>query len=308
MESKIEKIKSYLTTINTEYDIISEDLVDIVHDLIVNHKIPEIKDDTDSLLILYLSYYYYNDDTNKLKYLLMAVEKNNVSAMSYLGYYYGEKKDFDNMIKYYLIGVNFGCAICMNNIAYYYSDHNDYTNTVKYYLMAIKNGSHYAIYNLALYYEKEKDYDNMLKYYLIAIDEANDTDAMNNLALYYEEVKDYDNMIKYYDMAIKNKDTSALKKLYKYYNLCEQRQIGFYKFIDLYDNGIDDAQKYIHKFICSNNKLFKHYLDSNKQIKIQLTDKINEATKMAEYIEELEHLPDGPAYIETKKHFESLTC
>ena len=38
-----------------------------------------------------------------LKYYLMAINKNNMTAMYNLGYYYEIQNDKDNMLKYYLM-------------------------------------------------------------------------------------------------------------------------------------------------------------------------------------------------------------
>lgn len=70
----------------------------------------------------------------------MAIEKGSTKAMSNLGYYYEEQKDYDNMMKYYLMAIENNNLIAMDNLSYYYEKKEDYENMMKYYIMAIEHG------------------------------------------------------------------------------------------------------------------------------------------------------------------------
>ena len=93
-----------------------------------------------------------------IKYLLMAINKDNSNAMYNLGNYYKNiKKDYELMKKYYLMSIDKDNSNAMTSLGYYYHDieiNDEYIK--KYYLMAINKGNANAMYNFGVYYEPKK--------------------------------------------------------------------------------------------------------------------------------------------------------
>ncbi|MCH7516021.1 MAG: SEL1-like repeat protein [Bacteroidetes bacterium] len=138
-----------------------------------------------------------------------------------------EFKDFDKAEKYYLMAVKKDDPTAMNNLALLYqSEFKDFDKAEKYYLMAVKKDDPTAMFNLALLYQTEfKDFDKAEKYYLMAVEKDHPV-AMNNLALLYQtKFKDFDNAEKYYLAAVKKDYPDAMNNLaWFYYEMKKKKQ------------------------------------------------------------------------------------
>ena len=139
------------------------------------------------------------------KYYLMAIDKDNIDAMSLLGYYYETiEKDYKQMKKYYLMAIDKEDTYAMGALGNYYQTiEKDYNRMKKYYLMAIDKDDINSMISLGDYYNDIENYKLMKKYYLMAINKG-ETKAMYELGSYYYNNDDTINMIKYYSMAIEN--------------------------------------------------------------------------------------------------------
>lgn len=154
-----------------------------------------------------------NDNKKAEKYYLMAVEKDNSDAMFNLALLYDiDYKNYKKAEKYYLMAVEKGDSSAMNNLAYLYkTEYKDYEKAEKYCLLAIEKGDRNAMFNLALLYTIDlKDFIKAEKYFIMAIEHGHSA-AMFNLALLYEiEFKDFENAKKYYLMAIDKDHVGAM--------------------------------------------------------------------------------------------------
>jgi len=182
---------------------------------------------TNPMIINLIGEYYYSvhkDYDRMMKYLLMAIKKDNSYAMINLGYYYKVMKDYDQMLKYYLMAIEKCNSRAMIHLGYYYREIKDYELMIKYYLLAIEKGDAHAMERLGTYYKKMKDYEQMMKYYLMAI-EKNNSYAMYFLSKYYWYYeKNYKSAKEYYIMAIEKNNINAKMDnilydfIYKYFN------------------------------------------------------------------------------------------
>ncbi len=174
------------------------------------------------------------------KYLLMAIEFDNIDAMYTLGTYYDDIGNENLMCKYYLMAIKTGNLISKKNtkndnkklekyklypsgyinslidLSTYYSKKNNHRLMIKYLLIAVKLDNIDAMYCLGLYYQKSGRYELMKKYYKMA-SELGDVESMYALGIYYENSGFYDLMKKYYKMAIKLNNIDATYSLGLYY-------------------------------------------------------------------------------------------
>jgi hypothetical protein len=106
-DKKIKEITNILLKNKISYKTINDKYIDTIYALMINNTIPDINDDTDIIVILYLAYYYRvnNQKSTCIKYLLKCCEKGCMNAMHSLGYLYNKDKDYDNMTKYYLMAI-----------------------------------------------------------------------------------------------------------------------------------------------------------------------------------------------------------
>jgi tetratricopeptide (TPR) repeat protein len=141
-DEKIKEITNILSKDNIFYKTINDENINTIYDLMMNNKIPDINDDTDIIVILYLAYYYRinNQKSNYIKYLMLGIEKGCSNALHALGYVCEEDKDYDNMMKYYLMAIDKDNPNAMHHMAHYYGKQKDYDNMLKYFLMAVKKG------------------------------------------------------------------------------------------------------------------------------------------------------------------------
>ena len=219
MESSIE---IYLDKNNFKYSKLNnyED-INIIYNLFINDIIMNLEhlffNDLNQIYYYYGIYYQIqNDFDNMIKYYLMAIEKNNSTAMNNLATFYEKQQNYDQMMKYYLMAIEKDNSTAMNNLADYYEKQQDYEQMIKYYLMAIEKNNSTAMNNLATYYFQQRNYDQMMKYFLMAIERGNLV-SLCNLGSYYEKQNDFDSMIKYYLMAIEKGNSKAMNNLARYY-------------------------------------------------------------------------------------------
>jgi len=173
-------------------------------------------------MVILALHYLENDHLKAIKYLQMAIEKDDVNAMKLMACQYEEKKDESNLKKYYLMAIERGDEDAMDLLGCYFRDHQDYPNMLKYWLMAIDKGWVAAMIDLGIHYLKNSDHPNYVKYFTMAA-EKGDVIAMTGLGYYYqncctvEKLAHEPNMIKYYTMAIEHGDLPSIQSLAKYY-------------------------------------------------------------------------------------------
>jgi TPR repeat protein len=213
---------------------IPNDLIIIIHNIVVNKIIPEINEKTDPIILLCIGHHlFFMDDCNECRIGFCVCYKNKafdcyqkiVDRKMMYGYiafghwyeYYRHKdNNINNAIKYYLMAIELGDSYSVHKIPGLFREIGDMENMLKYYLMSIDKGNTNSMRELAYYYNTINDTSLMAKYYLLAI-EKGDIDAMDELGMCYEEEKDYPNMMKYYLMAIERKSDDAMISLGKYY-------------------------------------------------------------------------------------------
>ena len=70
------------------------------------------------------------------KYYLMAIGKNNTTAMYFLGHHYQVEKNYDLMKKYYLMAIDKNCLTTLHALGYFYEIiEMNFKLTKKYYLL-----------------------------------------------------------------------------------------------------------------------------------------------------------------------------
>lgn len=158
--------------------------------------------------------FLYNRQTD-----LNVTENTNNEDILYLywGMYHFLNSNYDTMKNYYLMAIEKKNAMAMTYLASYFDSARDYDNAIKYYLMAVEKENILAMRNLANLYRRQKKYKSMKKYYKMAIEKGDDLNSMENLADYYKSRYNNKNMEKYFLMAIKKKSRRALEELSWYY-------------------------------------------------------------------------------------------
>jgi TPR repeat protein len=244
--------------INEIYDYLNNSYYADLHKNFLNRKKLSVNQK------LFIGLYFFHIEKNygeAKKYYLMASNKGNSYAISYLGLYHQIGENYEEAKKYYLMAIDKGNSDAMYNLGFYYEDiENNYEEAKKYYLMAIDKdkSKSYAMTRLGNYYYIQKNYEEAKNYYLVAINKG-DSHAMNRLGLYYSEIEEnHEEANKYYLMAIDKGDACA------FYNL------GLY-YYDI-EKNYEEAKKYllmaIHKkFFASSYamiKLGKYYGEIEK--------------------------------------------
>lgn len=179
------------------------------------------------------------DNNGMIKYLLIAVEKNNSEAMTLLGKHYENMKKYEEMMKYYKMAINNGNTYAMKLLGSYYQNSRQYDLMKQYYNMAINIGDNDAMNLMGIYYKIiEKNYEEMTKYFNMAIELGNYA-CMYNMATYYQSIKNYEEMKKYFNMAISHGDIDAMFRMGKYYETT--------------DINYEQMKKYYNMAIINNN-------------------------------------------------------
>lgn len=183
----------------------------------------------------YLGDYYKlckNYDDMK-KYYLEAIEMENVLAMVNLGYYYQQKKKYDDMKKYYDMAIKLKNGLAMNNMGNYYFNLNNLEEARKYYLMAIKHGCKKAYGNLARILEKQKIYNYMMRCYEKGV-ESGDISCMVKLGYYHQfTTKNYTEMMRCYHLAIEKGEAVAMNNMGVYYNNVERNNYNALRYYNM---------------------------------------------------------------------------
>lgn len=197
---------------------------------------------------------------------------------------------------YYLKAGELGESHAMFKLgALYQNDEKNNELTKTYYSKAVELGNIYAPLRLGLYYEHvEKNDDLRKKYYLKGV-ELGDADSMNNLGVYYENVEKNIKLAKtYYLMAVKLENPTAAGNMGIYY----QRKSKFSKALKFYMLYPEQNIHEILQILKNKDTLLQHlskhktYKDTIKKQKLE--------------IEHLRFKPNGPGFVSTKTHFESL--
>jgi tetratricopeptide (TPR) repeat protein len=168
---------------------------------------------------IYLRFHQLYDEMKEC--LLLGVSVENSEAMFQLGEYYETiETDFENMEKYYKMAIEKDNVYAMTNIADYYKSIEKYDEMEIYYKMAIDKDDVAAMNNFGEYYRTIEDYDKMMYYWKMAIDKGH-AGSMNNLGTYYSSIGNYDQMKKYLEMAIEKGDTNGYLNMAEYYKMNE---------------------------------------------------------------------------------------
>lgn len=227
-------IKDYVESHGIMYFPLPSDSIEKIYNLYINKIVPvNIECLTGTELSRCATYYLIQENIElMLKYLFMAVNKNDLLAMSNLGNYYRKQNDVENAVKYYKMSIDKGNNIAMNNLISLYQHIEDFENMIKYCKMVIddntfsniklidqyKGDDNYdqmlvvikemniilyfnAIQCLVSYFYTTGDYDQMIKYLLLSIEHGDDV-SMNNLGAYYYEIGNYEQMEKYLLLSI----------------------------------------------------------------------------------------------------------
>ena len=103
-----QKIIDFIESKNSNYNPkIPKESLKKIHDLLINDEFTEPETEIE---YHYYGWYYAEkgDETNMIKYYLMAIDKGDSVAMYNLGLYYEKKGDEENMMKDYLMAVEKG--------------------------------------------------------------------------------------------------------------------------------------------------------------------------------------------------------
>lgn len=199
------------------------------------------------------------------KCFLMAIKKDNSTAMNILGSIYSQQKKYELAEKYFLMGIEKNDIVSMNHLGYMYYKQEKYELAEKYCLMAAEANYTDAINNLGHIYRIQKKYDIAKKYYLMAA-ERDCMYAFCGLGSIYQKEKKTQLAEKYYLMAI-DKD----------------RSLGMELLEDLY---FGDVLKfyYVLKNIPNKNKLIENKINELKKNEniICYENSINFLSKMGE--------------------------
>lgn len=211
---------------------------------------PEILDN----IILELIGIYYSinqDQTNCLKYYILAIDNNNQNLINKLAKNYQKNQDPENMLKYYFMGAEKKNLESLNNLIKYYQDLSDFINMEKYseiLIPLITTQNKNKIYNflniLADHFKYLAKFDKMVKYYEISVDLFDDPEANYNLALYYEYYQNSKKSDKYFFRIIKSNTNPDLfeKSLDKLISRDPYFIGGMDHQISLYLTGINNSK------------------------------------------------------------------
>jgi TPR repeat protein len=307
-EQKIEAInKALLKITKGQLTFLCNDC-NIVYELIVDKIIPVLTTDTSSEVYMFLARFYQlqDDFDTMMKYDLIAINQGNTESMIQLALHFETLQDKDNMMKYYLMAIEKGSDQASCYLGNYYFRTGPYAMAIKYYLISIEKGNKHAMINIARCYTRTCDYNDVVKYFLMAYENGL-VIALNYLGDFYQHEMYEPYVTKYYLMAIDNGNFERLPDLYKYY-LKHDAEEGIIIFDKLARKGIRNADYYMAQLLLNvrHESFSKHIIGMYANIAELETHK-KENIALKEYIAELELLPDAPKYIETKKHFESLS-
>jgi tetratricopeptide (TPR) repeat protein len=176
-EDKVNKFKAYINEKGYDYlENNDEKLFNIIYELFIENKVPEVipKEFQIPLLRLIAGYYYINKDIpNAFKYLNMAIDVGDGDAFVMLAVYHTDKSEFDKAKEYY------DKSLTMSNIYALYSygqfhqfATKNFHEMKKYYCLSINannNGSLFSATNMATYYCNKYKFNKMKIYLEIAI-------------------------------------------------------------------------------------------------------------------------------------------
>lgn len=266
MEPDIDKIKQEIISKISEYNLryikIPEDLLVAVHDIFFQSIIDESI--TAGIYLLYVAVYYQHCNKNSVlteKYYLMAVEKDNLTAINNLAMLYDNENNIDDALKYYLMAIDKGKICAREYLAKFFLRLKRYEPAMESYEKAIVEVEKYVVGSyepdednyisnpatklvemhnyIGGWYNYLKSYDSAEKHLQKAVEKGND-DAIINLAICYSCNNKIDTGIKYLLMTIGNKFDSDLVMRIKS------------NFGEKYKRKWDKKLAYIHDNIVSN--------------------------------------------------------
>lgn len=161
-----------------------------------------IENEEDGIKFAWLGdlYYYFGDEKNSKKHLLLAIEKGELNSAYNLAVLFYKQKKYLESEKYYLLAIENGIDDAICNLAVVFQEQGKAEKAEEYYLKAIEKGNIDALYNLGILYNKKGKYKLSEKYYLLAIENGVNM-ALNNLATQY-----------YFSNSNKEKSLSYIKR------------------------------------------------------------------------------------------------
>lgn len=228
--------------------------------------------DTDGTILYDFAKFLETKQEYKLKYtnkyLLMAVQKNNIKAIYLLGKIYLENKHFhksDEGVKLLLKAYENDHYDALYDLVYYYDYKKDYSNLIKYgeMLVSIEGKIDYIFYEhtceiLSKYYNNKKDIENMIKYYKLI---PNHIESLIGLSKYYYENKNNNDLNEIVDIFINKYDDNEYDRFFKDYKLSDVYKI----LMKFYDN--DNLKNNIDNYIKRNDILLRIHNKETFEIK-----------------------------------------
>ena len=201
------------------------------------------------------------------------IDKKNIYASYFLGYYYhnisqiNQKNKNELVHKYYKYAIDNNHVNAMYQLGKYYETQS-YQVAIDYFLMAHENKHKGAMCSLGHLYKRIGDIDEMLKCYSIAISN-DDPNAMFELGRHYLSIKNYDEMKKYYNLAISKNHGIAYVGLAAYYQYIEKDyELAKKIYLECIDSGHLHGYFEMAELYASLNNYYqaeKYFLESYKK-------------------------------------------
>jgi len=172
-ETKKNELIKLLNKLEYTYDIPKNDILDKLINLFKNKTIDE--ECTDDDYITYKAYYYYKvlkDHKNAKKFYKEAMMMGNTHAMHGLAMYYKRYDRPNKMLKYLKMAIKKNDNVAMIDYGnHHLFENNNINKAIKYYNMAKKNNHYRGYYELAYYfYEYKFNYKKCLENMLLFLD------------------------------------------------------------------------------------------------------------------------------------------
>jgi hypothetical protein len=273
-DNKKKELINILSELDYTYDETKNDILDKLYNLYKNNIIDE--ECTDDDYITYKAYYYYTiikDNKLTKQFYKQAIEMGNTHAMHGLSMYYKRLNKNNKMLKYLKMAIKKNDSSCMIDYAnYILFDHNKINTAMKYYNMAKKNNYYRGYYELAYYfYEYKFNYQKAKENMLLFLDTfENDIESyldsykmrdillekLITMILIHEYEDNIDFLIPYFEkFNIKMNMTEACNKYKIKMQSKKQFLINKQKFETNGECGICYEDKKLHLFDCIGHSL-----------------------------------------------------
>jgi tetratricopeptide (TPR) repeat protein len=174
--TKLTEISNFLRldgrhTVDENY---SDSIVNSIYDILINNIINE--EYLENVLYRWaaIKFEISGDKLNTKKYYLIAIDKDDDTAMAKYANLLKRSNQIDLARKYYLMAIDKENTYAMNKYAALLINLKEIEEAKKYYQMAIDKGALYTICNYAILLSEQNEIDEAKKYYLMSINN-NDT-------------------------------------------------------------------------------------------------------------------------------------